>query len=390
MSELRVNTDVLRESASVISTAANSAQQVGARICSLCNSVGDEYQGQLRDKVNSILSGVSGSGSSLQSRSQELSAGLVYKAQAIDEVMQSCFAQTASAISETNRIVSSIQGFFSSIGQLGLGIGAFILSLGHSGSSTVPVTKIPSNNPPPQTEDKFGEILKEEQKEQEAIQDWWNTHGIYQANLDIVKDLEQYGNGLNGCGEATLAMLINYWLFIHGEPTIDPIQLTKDLIDDAHQSKDFRGGTSLTPEELRDLAVKYGKKYGFQTSPVSSMTDLRNQLYHGNPVIVLVRFHKKENGIGVEGLEYEPAGSSTDFSYHYIIVTNISLGGKVTYINTLPYDTSHNLKLDPKNPSSLTTSNVPVVPQTMDVQKFEQSWMDTKNQREGFTLTPTK
>ena len=83
MEDLRVNTDIVRQGASVLSSAANNMQQVITRINTLGNQIGGEYQGQLREKVVPILSGAAGGGSPLQNCSQELSAGLFAKAQAI-------------------------------------------------------------------------------------------------------------------------------------------------------------------------------------------------------------------------------------------------------------------------------------------------------------------
>lgn len=141
MSEFRVNTDIIRKGASVLSSAATSMQQIVTRINNLGNQIEGQYQGQLREKVVPILSAATGGGNPIQMRSQEISAGLSAKAKAIDDAMESNFNRVANAYTSTSWSGSLLQDFFNSIGQFRLEYGAFVLRLGLFGTIAIPVMK---------------------------------------------------------------------------------------------------------------------------------------------------------------------------------------------------------------------------------------------------------
>lgn len=88
MSELRANTDIMRNGATSIANGGNLAGQAASKLGSLSNGVSGAYEGQLREKLAPVLSGVSSEGSRLQNQSQETSNILFGKAAEIDEVMQ--------------------------------------------------------------------------------------------------------------------------------------------------------------------------------------------------------------------------------------------------------------------------------------------------------------
>jgi len=148
MSEFRVNTDIIRNGASIVSKAANGVSAIASRVNGLGNQIGGEYQGQLRDKVRPILSGLSSQGAQLQSRSEGVVADLSGKASGIDVVMQSSSLSAGSSF--TSNVFSPITRFFNGVSQLGLGSVAAILGwIGLSHHTTViPPAPGPTPTPP--------------------------------------------------------------------------------------------------------------------------------------------------------------------------------------------------------------------------------------------------
>lgn len=159
MSEYRANTDIIRKSASAIAKAASDLGGIVGRVNGLANKIGGEYHGQLRDKVQPILSGLAGLGAQVSNLSDQVGVQLSAKATEIDAVMES------SKLSAGNTLVtgtmSPIARFFNGLGQLTFGgvaaiIGGWI-GLGknsnhittHIPTDPLPPTSPPQNNPQP-------------------------------------------------------------------------------------------------------------------------------------------------------------------------------------------------------------------------------------------------
>lgn len=156
MSELRVNTDIMRKGALVISKATSDISAVTSRVSGLASQIGGEFQGQLRDKVRPILSGLSSQGSQLQSHSAEVSANLSGKASGIDAVMQSNNISdsgvfTSSGASPMISLFSRVSGFLAGgiAGLLGVvGLNKYWFTVFRPNSMPIP-TPIPTPTPTP-------------------------------------------------------------------------------------------------------------------------------------------------------------------------------------------------------------------------------------------------
>lgn len=141
MSDLRANTDIMRNGASIITKAAGSLGGIVGRVNGWANQIGGEYQGQLRDKVRPIISSLAGLGTQVGNRSEEAGTLLVAKATEIDAVMQSSNLSAASTLAPST--MSPLARFFNGVSQLTLGGLAAILSWIGLGQTRTPVTNIP-------------------------------------------------------------------------------------------------------------------------------------------------------------------------------------------------------------------------------------------------------
>jgi len=144
MSEYRANTDIMRNGVVIISKAASGMSVIASRVNNLASQIGGEYQGQLREKVRPILSGLSGEGSQLQGQSEGLGSGLSSIAGEIDAVMQSNVASVAQAFAPSP--TSPTSTFFNNVSQMNLG-GWVAAILGVLGIH-LQVAKIQSQPPP--------------------------------------------------------------------------------------------------------------------------------------------------------------------------------------------------------------------------------------------------
>ncbi len=149
MGDLRANTDVMRNGVGTISTSADTIAQVANRIGNLKNHLGSAYQGQLRDKVEPILSQAVGEGNRLQGQSGQFSGSLDSLAGQIDAVMQQRGMAVIGA-PVTTVSGSPVGKLFGRASQLVTGFVAAILT-GIGIRTAPPVTIIPSKPAPTPT-----------------------------------------------------------------------------------------------------------------------------------------------------------------------------------------------------------------------------------------------
>jgi len=361
MSDLHANTDIMRSGAAVISKTASEMSTIASRVSNLANHIGGQYNGQLRAKVHPILAGLSGEGSGLQGQSAGVGSNLSSIASEIDNVMQSNVASVSEAFAPSP--VSPLSAFFNNVGQMAMGGVAAIL--GWVGlSHTIPATTIPpqsSSSVQVSGSTSFGQLLATEKQQQlDAEQEWWNSNSLNQLDPSIENALKPYGNIYNGCGETSLAMLINYYRSAVQGETADQMITPSELAKLAGQNGDFGKGTILSFKGLEQLA----NAKGFTTHPpVNSdgtsplkIEDLQTQVQSGNPVIVYVSYVKdQKTGNYVPNLNPQ---KPTDYD-HFVIATNIS-NGQVTLVNPLP---SYN-----------TNKNADVKPVTVSLGDFQKMW----------------
>jgi hypothetical protein len=128
MADLRVNTDVMRNSAGTVSSNGDKIGQTVNKISGLNSQVPNTYDGQLREKVGPILAQAVGDGTRLQGQSGQFSANLNSLAGQIDDVMQQGDA-ALSKVLEVTASRSPVTEFFSRVGQIGTGAITFLLGL---------------------------------------------------------------------------------------------------------------------------------------------------------------------------------------------------------------------------------------------------------------------
>jgi hypothetical protein len=170
MSELRANTDIMRHGATSIANGGNLAGQAANKLGTLSNNVSGAYEGQLREKLAPILSGVSSEGSRLQIRSQETSKILFAKATEIDEVM--LLGATTQISTETSSS-SPLRSFFSRVRSLGLGTLVTVMGWAGIRSNNIPITHEAHETPTSDVSNtvstrpnaSFGQMLEQDRKE---------------------------------------------------------------------------------------------------------------------------------------------------------------------------------------------------------------------------------
>jgi len=208
------------------------------------------------------------------------------------------------------------------------------------------------------------------QPNQEAMQEWWKSHGLNQIEPDLFKTLQGVApNPYNACGPVALAMLMNFSAFVRGEtPDVDPSALVKL----AGQEKFFQDKLI----SFTEMAVLAEKK-GFEMTPppdsngnvCTSEDNLFKQVKSGNPAIVLAKYSYDSNGNYVP----DPKGKFD----HFVIVSGVSSDGKtVTIANP--------------HPGTGKTQNSDVVPVAMSLDDFRKIWeYDADNHMgQGFTVEP--
>jgi murein DD-endopeptidase MepM/ murein hydrolase activator NlpD len=146
-SELRANTEIMRNGANSITNGGEIVGQATNNINAVGNGIGSPYDGQLQEKLAHILSHISTEGNRLHIQSQNISETLSIKASEIDAVMQS--QDVISMEFSQNDIASSpLRSFFSNIREYGV-IATFLSIFGIDrkslGNSTKYTTHIPEN-----------------------------------------------------------------------------------------------------------------------------------------------------------------------------------------------------------------------------------------------------
>ena len=113
-SELRANTEIMRNGANSITNGGEIVGQATNNINAVGNGIGSPYDGQLQEKLAHILSHISTEGNRLHIQSQNISETLSIKASEIDAVMQS--QDVISMEFSQNDIASSpLRSFFSCV-----------------------------------------------------------------------------------------------------------------------------------------------------------------------------------------------------------------------------------------------------------------------------------
>lgn len=146
-SELRANTDIMRDGANSIASGGETIGQATSKINAVGNDMGSPYGGQLTEKLIPILSNIRGEGDRLHIESQTISETLSNQARDIDTVMQS---QDVSSIeiSQNDLAPSPLRAFFSNIREYGV-IATFLSIFGierkPSDNLTKYTTHIPEN-----------------------------------------------------------------------------------------------------------------------------------------------------------------------------------------------------------------------------------------------------
>ena len=110
----------------------------------------------------------------------------------------------------------------------------------------------------------------------------------------------------NGCGAASLAMVMQYWALHQGRPaaTADAIQIQRALYSEPHH------GIQASAME------RYLQQQGFQTfSFAGDRTDLEKQLAKGRPLIVALK------------------PGSGNIALHYVVVTGLDREQSLVLIN---------------------------------------------------------
>lgn len=115
MTDLRVNTDIMRSGAGTAASSGDHVAQVANKIGSLNSQVPNSYNGQLRDKVGPILSGAASEGMRVQGQAGQFSADLNSLAAEIDAVMQKSEEALEAALGLTV-FTSALGKFFSQAG----------------------------------------------------------------------------------------------------------------------------------------------------------------------------------------------------------------------------------------------------------------------------------
>jgi len=294
MSEYRVNTDIMRKGAAIISKAATGISAIASRVNGLANQIGGEYQGQIREKIRPILGGLSGQGSQIQSQSEGLGTNLSSTAGEIDGVMQLSVASVSGAFTPDS--ISPITNFFKSLGEVGFI--AAVLGWIHSGQHPPVTVTNSSSRSSPSTSPKV-------------------TSGDQQDILSV--PFQSQWNGKNGggnCGPASVTMAINKF----GKNVKYDDVISK-------MPKDKHGYTDFQSTEVKGLL----KENGLQEEQVHNMSELETHLKDGHPVIISVDNSKYDGNS-----ELYPATSGF-LQPHIVVITGVEkdASGKIiaVYIN---------------------------------------------------------